>query len=153
MTRVISCEISSQRMDYLRHITARISGATVRETASMGATEISQIKFGNSSHRLRNIQYSLPCICSFTCCHIFKWTMDHNSESQIQLKARSANERQDTPRKKACSSKFEHVLFRPIQHSAQLKFPSSYFRVSSTTLLNGFSKKHSPFKLIALSGS
>jgi hypothetical protein len=45
---------------------------------------------------------------------------------------------------------------RNLSHdSAQrtLKFPSSNFHVSSTTLLSGFSKKHSPFKLIALSKS
>ena len=43
-------------------------------------------------------------------------------ENEFHLKARSANEQQNTPSNKACSSKNEIVIFRTIQHRAQLKF-------------------------------
>jgi hypothetical protein len=41
---------------------------------------------------------------------------------------------------------------RSIQHSAQLKFHQSYFRVRSTDVTQRFQQKPSPFKLIALVG-
>jgi hypothetical protein len=41
--------------------------------------------------------------------------MVHDSEIQFQPEAKSANEQQDTPSMKSCSSKTESVLFRPIQ--------------------------------------
>jgi len=48
--------------------------------------------------------------------------MDQDFEIQFQREARFANERQDTPSIKACRSKIESVILRPIQHRAQLKF-------------------------------
>jgi hypothetical protein len=39
-------------------------------------------------------------------------------KAQIQVGAKSANERQNTPSKKPCSSKTEGVIFRTIQRTS-----------------------------------
>jgi hypothetical protein len=44
-------------------------------------------------------------------------------------RAKSANEQQETPSNKSCSKKTDIVIFRTIQHSAQMKVPVS-IRVS-----------------------
>jgi len=48
--------------------------------------------------------------------------MDHlKSQAENRCGAKSANEQQDTPNKKACDTKIKIVIFRTIQHSA-MKF-------------------------------
>ena len=59
----------------------------------------------------------------------------------INAGAISANERQNTPSKKACNQKIQNVLFRPIQHSAQLSYTIRNSRSqTNVTQRNCFSK-------------
>ena len=69
--------------------------------------------------------------------------------AQIQAGAKSANEQQDTPSKKPCSSKTESVIFRTIQRTSEVFTINSF---SQLTLLNRFQQQPSPFKLIAFVG-
>jgi hypothetical protein len=79
--------------------------------------------------------------------------LDHDSEIHFQPKAKIANEQQKTPSIKACSSKTVSVIFRSIQHRAQLKiFLTFEVFVKSTDITQLFQQKPSPFKLIAFVG-
>ena len=74
-------------------------------------------------------------------------------KSKFNDKARFANEQQETPNNKACRTKNQIVNFRTIQHNAiQRSSISVSFVVIQLTLLNCFSIKPSPFKLIAFVG-
>jgi hypothetical protein len=74
------------------------------------------------------------------------------SEIRFQHEARFANEQQDTPSNNACPTKNDIVIFRAIQHSAQLLVQPSIIRVRQQTLLQILFSKPSPFKLIAFVG-
>jgi hypothetical protein len=70
-------------------------------------------------------------------------------------RAKSANEQQETPSNKSCSKKNGH---RNLSHDSAQRtnevssFHSCKFFRSQLTLLNCFSNKPSPFKLIAFVG-
>jgi hypothetical protein len=52
------------------------------------------------------------------------------SKAQIQVRAKSANEQQNTPSKKSCNSKTESVIFRTIQRTSEV------FTIASFILVN-----------------
>jgi hypothetical protein len=50
--------------------------------------------------------------------------MDYIVKATFDERAKSANERQEAPSKKACEQKIESVIFRTIQHNAEMQFHS-----------------------------
>jgi len=78
----------------------------------------------------------------------------HDYENDFQSKARIANEQQNTPSNKSCSSKNVSVISHPIQQPRTTKnflVRKSKFR-NSTDVTQLFQQQHSPFKLIAYVG-
>jgi len=75
-------------------------------------------------------------------------------EIHFQPKARFANEQQNTPSNKSCSSKNVSVISHPIQQPRTTKnflLRKTKFRIS-TDITQLFPQQHSPFELIALVG-
>jgi len=78
--------------------------------------------------------------------------MAHDSEIHFQWKAKFANEQQDTPSTKACSSKTESVISRTIQQPRTTEIFLTKVVRKSTDITQLFQQQPSPFKLIAFVG-
>src|SRR6185369_15849873 len=163
MTRVTSCVTSNQLTDSHLPFTDRSSRTRLRPNHITGtamvmvqpmARALNQRVFASTWSKSQSTLFCPRSISSYMCVHISLRPWSNHSEIQFHPRARSANERQNTPRINGCPAKNESVIFRSIQQPRNTEIFLTVLKFeTSTDITQLIQQKHSPFKLIALSGS